>query len=232
MDDLENVGAKPNKNTFINHVFNFDDNTKHELLNIVQYSSLCVVPIVILNKTIKNFIPNVDDSKGSLEIIFEVLIQIIIMFVGFFYIDRLVTFVPTYSTKSYENYIASHLIIGTLVIVLSLQTKLGEKVNILVDRILDTYYGEKEEVDEDGNPVKKGAQQQQQQQQQQGGNNFPTPNKLTKKTEPSQVNYNSMHQPTTNPMVNAATPQSAFNPGANELMAANEALGGSFGSMF
>ena len=230
MDDLENVGAKPNKNTFINHVFNFDDNTKHELLNIVQYSSLCIVPIVILNKTIKNFIPNVDDSKGSLEIIFEVLIQIIIMFVGFFYIDRLVTFVPTYSTKSYENYIASHLIIGTLVIVLSLQTKLGEKVNILVDRILDAYYGEKEEVDEDGNPVKKGAQQQQQQQQ--GGNNFPTPNKLTKKTEPSQVNYNSMHQPTTNPMVNAATPQSAFNPGANELMAANEALGGSFGSMF
>jgi hypothetical protein len=226
MDDLENVGTKTNKNTFINHVFNFDDNTKHELMNIVQYSSLCIVPIVILNKTIKNFIPNIDDSKGSLEIIFEVIIQIIIMFVGFFYIDRLVTFVPTYSTKSYENYIVSHLIIGTLVIVLSLQTKLGEKVNILVDRILDAYYGEKEEVDEDGKPVKKGAQQQQ------GGNPFPTPDKLTKKNEPSQVNYNSMHQPTTNPMVNAATPQSAFNPGANELMAANEALGGSFGSMF
>lgn len=228
MDDLENVGTKTNKNTFVNHVFNFDDNTKHELMNIVQYSSLCVVPIVILNKTIKNFIPNVDDSKGSLEIIFEVLIQIIIMFVGFFYIDRLVTFVPTYSTKSYENYIVSHLIIGTLVIVLSLQTKLGEKVNILVDRVLDAYYGEKEEVDEEGKPVKKGAQQQQQQQ----GNPFPTPDKLTKKTEPSQVNYDSMHQPTTTPMVNAATPQSAFNPGANELMAANEALGGSFGSMF
>ncbi len=185
MDDLENVGTKTNKNTFINHVFNFDDNTKHELMNIVQYSSLCIVPIVILNKTIKNFIPNIDDSKGSLEIIFEVIIQIIIMFVGFFYIDRLVTFVPTYSTKSYENYIVSHLIIGTLVIVLSLQTKLGEKVNILVDRILDAYYGEKEEVDEDGKPVKKGAQQQQ------GGNPFPTPDKLTKKNEPSQVNYNS-----------------------------------------
>jgi len=226
MDDLENVGNKTNtKNTFVNHVFNFDDNTKHELLNIVQYSSLCVVPIVLLNKSIKHFIPEVDDSKGNLEIIFEVLIQIIIMFVGFFYIDRLVTFVPTYSTKSYENYIVSHVIIGTLVIVLSLQTKLGEKVNILVDRMLDAYYGEKEEVDEDGKPVKKGAQQQ-------GGNPFPTPDKLTKKNEPSQVNYNSMHQPTTNPMVNAATPQTVFNPGANELMAANEALGGSFGSMF
>ena len=99
---------------------------------------------------------------------------------------------------------------------------------ILVDRILDAYYGEKEEVDEEGKPVKKGAQQQQQQQ----GNAFPTPEKLTKKIEPSQVNYNEMHQPTTNPMVNASTPQSAFNPGANELMAANEALGGSFGSMF
>lgn len=226
MDDLENVGNKTNtKNTFVNHVFNFDDNTKHELMNIVQYSSLCVVPIVLLNKTIKNFIPDVDESKGNLEIIFEVLIQIIIMFVGFFYIDRLVTFVPTYSTKSYENYIVSHVIIGTLVIVLSLQTKLGEKVNILVDRILDAYYGEKEEVDEEG---KKQGQQQQQQQ----GNTFPTPEKLTKKNEPSQVNYNSMHQTTTNPMVNASTPQSAFNPGASELMAANEALGGSFGSMF
>ena len=146
------------------------------------------------------------------------------MFVVFFYIDRLVTFVPTYSTKSYENYIVSHVIIGTLVIVLSLQTKLGEKVNILVDRILDAYYGEKEEVDEEG---KKQGQQQQQQ-----GNTFPTPEKLTKKNEPSQVNYNSMHQTTTTPMVNASTPQSAFNPGASELMAANEALGCSFGSMF
>ena len=83
---------------------------------------------------------------------------------------------------------------------------------------------EKEEVDEEG---KKQGQQQQQQ-----GNTFPTPEKLTKKNEPSQVNYNSMHQTTTTPMVNASTPQSAFNPGASELMAANEALGGSFGSMF
>jgi hypothetical protein len=228
MEDLENVGNKGNQRTsFYNHVFNFDDNTKSELLNILQYSVLCVVPIVLLNKSIKKFIPEIDDSKGSLEIILEIIAQIAVMFIGFFYIDRLVTFVPTYSQKNYENYFVTHIIIGTLVIVLSLQTKLGEKVNILVDRFLDFINGEQpEQVDKNGKPVKKEQQQGGQQQ-----NHFPTPERATLKSEPN-VNYDSMHAQTTTPMVNPNAPPQNYFPGESELMAANEALGGSFGSMF
>ena len=223
---LQGGGVGPK--SFIKHVFNFDDDSKNDMMNIIQYSILAIIPVVALNKSIQRFVPEVDETKGSLEILVEVAAQTIAMFIGILLIHRIIVYVPTYSKVKYNDLNVTGIVLAFLVIVLSLQTKLGEKVNILVDRVLDAYYGEKEEVDEEGKPVKKGAQQQQQQQ----GNPFPTPDKLTKKTEPSQVNYNSMHQPTTNPMVNAATPQSAFNPGANELMAANEALGGSFGSMY
>ena len=49
--------------SFFQHVFNFDDDTKSELLNISQYSLLAVVPVVALNKTIQKFIPEADDDK-------------------------------------------------------------------------------------------------------------------------------------------------------------------------
>ena len=39
------------------------------MMNMVQYSVLALVPVVLLLKGIKNFVPEDDDSKGSLEIL-------------------------------------------------------------------------------------------------------------------------------------------------------------------
>ena len=61
---------------------------------------------------------------------------------------------------------------------------------------------------------------------------MPMPERLTKKNEPNEVNYNAMHGGTANPMINANTPNTVHFPQESELMAANEALGGGFGSMF
>ena len=65
------------------------------------------------------------------------------MFIGIFFIHRLVTFVPTYSKTNYEQFNVTSIVIAFLVIVLSLQTRLGEKVNILIDRLLDYIDGNK-----------------------------------------------------------------------------------------
>ena len=46
MDNLEETSKKISNNDFISHVFNFDNNTKNELLNIGQYSMVALVPIV------------------------------------------------------------------------------------------------------------------------------------------------------------------------------------------
>ena len=65
---------------FFNHVFKFDDSTKKELLNIIQYAILSIIPIAVLNKSVQKIIPDADEEKGSIEILVEVLIQLIVMF--------------------------------------------------------------------------------------------------------------------------------------------------------
>ena len=70
------------KEGFIGHVFNFNANAKEEMMNIVQYAILAVIPVVLLNKSIQRFIPEVDDEKSSLEIVVEVVVQLIFMFLG------------------------------------------------------------------------------------------------------------------------------------------------------
>merc|ERR1711916_225973 len=101
---MDNDDIKQEKLDFFSHLFRFDNETKHELSNIIQYTVLAIIPIVVLNKVMKRYIPDADEDKGSLEITFEVLLQIIVLLLGVFYIHRLVIFVPTYITTDYPDF--------------------------------------------------------------------------------------------------------------------------------
>ena len=125
--------SSSSKPGFFKHVFNFDSDSKAEMLNIIQYAILALIPIIILNKLMQKYIPEADEEKGSLEISAEVLLQIIIIVLGIFFVDRLVTYVPTYSGIKYLDFSVTTVVIATLLILLSLQTKLGEKISILFD---------------------------------------------------------------------------------------------------
>ena len=61
MDNVE----KPN---FINHVFNFETDSKNEMVNIVQYCVLSIIFITLLNRGIQTYMPDIDKDKGSLAI--------------------------------------------------------------------------------------------------------------------------------------------------------------------
>jgi len=137
-ENVSSGGAGP---SLIKHVFNFDDDSKNEMMNIIQYSLMAVVPIVFLNKSIQKFVPDIDEEKGSLEVLAEVIGQIVVMFIGILLIHRLITYIPTYSNVKYADFNIINIILGFLVIVLSLQTKLGEKVNILLERIIEIVEG-------------------------------------------------------------------------------------------
>ena len=126
---------------FFKYVFNFDDNTKSELLNIIQFSVLSLIPVVILNKAMQRYVPEAEEQKGSLEILAEIVIQMLVLFLGLFLVNRIVTFVPTYSGTKYPDFSIINVILIGLVILLSLQTKLGEKVSILTDRINELWEG-------------------------------------------------------------------------------------------
>ena len=89
------MDSSDDSKSFFKHVFNFDDDSKSEILNILQYSIIAIIPVVILNKTMQKYVPESDDKKSSLEITAEIVIQIIVMFMGLLIINRIITYIPT-----------------------------------------------------------------------------------------------------------------------------------------
>ena len=129
------------KKTFISHVFSTTEESRAEFLNIIQYSSLGILPVIVLNKLVNRIIPEADTDKSSLEIILEILVQLVIMFCGIILIHRMITYVPTYSGFKYEHLALTNIVLAFLVLVLSIQTKIGIKTNILVDRVVELWDG-------------------------------------------------------------------------------------------
>jgi len=139
MDILQET--KENKHSFFNHVFSTNEESKAEVFNVVQYAMMGVIPVVILNKLVQQFVPEAEPDKSTLEIVVEMSIQLIMMFCGIIVIHRIITYFPTYSGFKYEGLALTNVILAFLIIVLSIQTKLGIKANILVDRVNELWNG-------------------------------------------------------------------------------------------
>jgi hypothetical protein len=234
MESLDEI-SKTNGKGFFKHVFNFNDESKSEMMNIVQYAVLALVPVVILNKAMQRFVPEADDEKGHLEILGEVVLQVVAMFMGILIIHRIVTYLPTYSGEKYVDFSVTNIILATLVIVLSLQTKLGEKVSILVDRVVQLWEGKDVKRNQKGKGNVKVSQpiSQNQMAMSQSLNTMGSTSvaslPIAQPTQQQQLpDYNAMHQQNTTPLVGAATPgMESFEP-----MAANAGGGGAFGNAF
>lgn len=135
------IESELKKGSFFEHVFNFEDDSKSEMLNIIQYTVLAIIPIVVLNKTIAKIIPNVDNHKPSFEISLEILGQSVSLFLGILLVHRFVTYFPTYSKKPYASLHITNVIVALLAVFVSFQTRIGEKTNILIDRLFDIIDG-------------------------------------------------------------------------------------------
>jgi hypothetical protein len=119
---------------FFSHVFNFEQESRNEMINIMQYTVFAIVFITALNKAIQEYMPEIDRDKGSLAIFVEICIQCIVLFVGVLFIHRIITFIPTFSGVVYAEQNVITIILPTLILLLSM-SKLGDKVSILVDRL-------------------------------------------------------------------------------------------------
>ena len=227
--------------SFFKHVFNFDDESKSEILNILQYSVISIIPVVILNKTMQKYVPEADENKSSLEVTAEVLIQIIVMFIGLLIINRIITYIPTYSGSKYPDFHIIYIILAILMITMSLQTKLGEKVSILVDRITELWNGKTDNKNKKGNGNANIKVSQpisgQTVTQPMGGytdgtaiNSLPNYDVSQSNQQQQMPNYDAMYnKQDTTPLVGASTP--GISESFSEPMSANSVLGsGSFGS--
>lgn len=235
MESLDELSKTSNgKHSFFKHVFNFDEQSKAEMLNIVQYAVLALIPVVILNKIMQRYVPEADDEKGSIEISAEILAQVIAMFLVMLIIHRIITFVPTYSGEKYAEFNLTHIILAMLVIILSLQTKLGEKVSILVDRLIELWEGPKDtKKGKKGNvkvsqPISQNQLAINQSINSMGSTSISSLPPVQTQQLPD---YNQMYQQDSTPLVGAATPgMEGMN--SMEPVAANAGGMGSFGGAF
>ena len=69
--DIDNITQTKEPMSFINYLLTLDEENKVDLLNIIQYTVLAIIPIILILKAVKHFVPEEDDSKGNLEIILE-----------------------------------------------------------------------------------------------------------------------------------------------------------------
>jgi hypothetical protein len=166
---------------------------------------------------------------------------------GLLIIHRAITFIPTYSEAKYPEFHIVYIILAILMIMMSLQTKLGEKVSVLVDRLMELWDGKSDNKKKNAkNSVKVSQPISGQITGQQMNNAAAAQSLYTDGTaisslptndvqygggntvQPQQLpDYDSMHRKDTTPLVGAASPggmQESFGP-----VAASEFLGGGGG---
>lgn len=169
---------------FLNYVFNFDTENKAHIMNMLQYTLLTIIPVLLILRGIKHIIPEDDESKGSLEILAESVGQVILIMLAIWFTNKVIQFIPTYSGESYPKFNETSFIIPFILILATMQTKLGAKFNILIDRVMNLITGRVTE------PMTQ--QQQGQQQQGQGQNVVRTMQPLAggvQQHQPSQADY-------------------------------------------
>ena len=231
---------------FINHVFNFNNDTKVELMNLAQYLFMVLVPLSFANKFIDTLIPKPDESRGSIEISVEVLGHSFLLLAAVFLIDRIAQYTPSYSGKEMNS-----ISLATLVIVFVMFTaKTRQKMDLLYSRVSRSWNGEeapekKKQANGKGGPV----QQKPQVTVSQPITGMPNPVSTAPTSTPDYMAHHTAMTPqqpqismglNANPGASNAMYnnqgfgglQGAASPGVQEPMAANDGFGGAFGSAF
>lgn len=126
---------------FFKYVFDFDETNKALMFNMIQYSVLAIIPIVLVLKGIGYVIPEDDEDKGSLEIIAEVVGQLALLILSIWFINKMVRYFPTYSGVAYHSFNETNFLIPFLIIMMTMQTRLGEKIKILSERVMELWEG-------------------------------------------------------------------------------------------
>lgn len=126
---------------FFKYVFDFDETNKALMFNMFQYAVLAVIPIVLVLKGIGYIIPEEDDDKGSVEIVAEVVGQLALLILSIWFINKMVRYFPTYSGVAYHAFNETNFLVPFLIIMMTMQTRLGEKIKILSERVVELWEG-------------------------------------------------------------------------------------------
>ena len=120
---------------FVNYVFDFKAENRNQLLNLIQYTLIAFLPVILTLRLIKYTIPIDTDSKTTIEITLEVIAEVILIVLAIWFTNRIIQYIPTYSGTAYPTNNGMGFVVPFVIILSTLQTKLGAKLNILIDRV-------------------------------------------------------------------------------------------------
>ena len=213
-DELIVKGSKTE--SFLGYMTTISTLEKNEILNVIQYIVLIVIPLVLLLKFMKEYIPPDSASKSSIEITVEVVIQLSLIFIAFWLIHKVIMYIPTYSTVPYEKLNLIQIAMPVVFLLFCMKSSISEKVSILLDRFM-TLTGIRTEAMEDKKKQKGQAQ---------GQPGQPAmPNQMPQMPPPM------AHSMNPNPPMNTSQEAMSMNMnyGISEPMASNE-MGSPFGA--
>ena len=139
----------PRNMSFIDYITTTTSNEKSQLLNLIQYGGLIIIPLLIILKLMKLYVPPEDPYKSSTELLVEVVVQLVVIIVAFFIIHKLVLYVPTYSKVEYDNISLLSGILPLFFLMFTVDTKLSQKTSLLFDRLLFAIGLKKEAFDDE-----------------------------------------------------------------------------------
>jgi len=121
--------------SFVNYMFSLSEGEKVEIINMLQYLILAIIPILLLNKLIKTYLPPVDRSKSPIEVATEIVIHLVLLFTLVFFIHKLILFIPTYTKNPYPTINFLPVVLPLLIVLFSLDKNLNEKSTILLNKL-------------------------------------------------------------------------------------------------
>jgi len=80
--------GSPDKDaSIISSIFSFDELDKVTLLNLIQYVTLSIIPILLVLKLLHEYVPEEDDEKSSIEVATELMIEVVSIVLSLWFIN-------------------------------------------------------------------------------------------------------------------------------------------------
>jgi hypothetical protein len=221
MDNLDSYDAMSGggltKESFLSYMFSLSITEKNELVNLMQYILLAIIPVVILLKLMKTYMPPENNKKASVEILIEVVIQFALIFLVFWFVHKLILFIPTYSGSPYPKISIIQMVIPVIFLLVSMKTSLSEKLSILLDRTMVLIGFKKENMEDDEDDPKKKKQ---------STSMLTAPTNFLPNPQNTSVETNQSQTPQFQQMYNAPQSMQTSQFGIQEPMASNDMMGG------
>lgn len=123
------------KQGFFSYVFKLSKFQQAELFNFVQYSILCIVPVLLLFFYVKKYSFRATYRNTSIYMLSITLLSLILLLIGIFFIDRIINYIPTLTGRYYNVVNLTNISLVLIMCLILIRLGYMERMSILLYRL-------------------------------------------------------------------------------------------------